>query len=629
MTETLKAKLAELSEIQRTAAEWGDGPALVLAGPGSGKTRVLTARIARLLHESQPRKFRVLALTFTTKAANEMKERVQLLVPDQVERCFIGTFHAFCATVLRQHGSHIGLQPDFNIYSEDADRRAVLVDAADAAGLSLDRPDDFIKLITRLKQDLIIPEKTAERYKDADVGARVAALYAAYEEAMRRENRMDFDGLILETCRLVAKTEAVAQRLRQTYPYWLIDEFQDTSRAQYRMLRAMAKPDFQNIFAVADDDQIIYQWAGASYRQLEQYREHFNPTLIQLVENHRCPASVVAAANLLVAHNTQRTPNKSPLVPKRPDGPQAITLMTFDDDAAEAEGIATSIAAQDVATRKDTAVIARGRAQLTKIAEVLQTKSIKAVVAERRGRFVSPQFVWLQACLELAQHPADRRMFLLAAEAAERTLEAGVVPETIADEAEAAGISYLEQWAQSLTPTEPLGAAMKTLATTLIDARGTWKSAVSNMIAAILTAATAEGVVALDVEEDHGAWRAAELEIRKEKNGDPDLAEFLQGLALRSKTPPQHPDAVSLLTVHASKGLEFDHVYVVGLAESVFPSFQSVEKGDTSAEMEEERRNCFVAVTRTKKTLVLSRASRYRGWQKQPSRFLTEMGCSD
>lgn len=629
MTEALQARLKQLSEIQREAANFQEGAALVLAGPGAGKTGVLTARISRLLHDSQPRKFKVLALTFTTKAANEMSERVAALAPDLVERTYIGTFHAFCATIIRQHGSHIDVRPDFGIYDQDADRLALLLDAVRAAGIDPASAEQLLPTIDRLKQNLVVPEKTAERFSDKTLGEHVARVFSAYEARMRQENLMDFHGLILETCRLVRKFPAIGSRLKQTYPFWLIDEFQDTSPAQYMMLRAWAGTDFNNIFAVADDDQIIYQWAGASYRQLEKFREHFKPSQIQLVENHRCPESVVKAANKLVANNTHRTPNKKPLVATRVDGAYPIAIVNWDTDADELAGISGLIARQDPSTRPQTAVIARTRAQLAEMLNALRKVDIKAVVAERRSRFVSPQFVWLHTSLELAMRPADRRLFLVFGAAAERLIAAKLPTEAILDEANAGGKGLLEFWASRALASDDLTAqALGGFASRLVNARAQWRNALPKLIETLCVVGMTGGAVALDVEEDLAAWRMVEGEIKREMGGDPDISEFVQGLALRSKLPPPHPDAVSLMTVHASKGLEFDHVYVMGLAEGVFPSFQSVEKGATSPEIEEERRSCFVAVTRTKKTLTVSYAGKYRGYSKAPSRFLAEMGWS-
>lgn len=630
MTPDLDAVLQSLRGNQGEAALWGDGAALVLAGPGAGKTRVLTARIARILDDSRGRNFRILALTFTTKAASEMRERVDHLVPGLVERSFIGTFHAFCTQLLRQHGSHLGTSPDFAIFDQDADREAVLTDALVAAAARGETvsPDDvrWLKAIDELKAKLVVPEIAAGRFSDAQSGAQAAKVYKIYEDALKDRNAMDFNGLILGACRLLRDVKGVAERTQRTYPYWLIDEFQDTTPAQYRLLQLAAGEAFKNVFAVADDDQIIYQWAGASFRQIQKFRENFAPRLIQLVENHRCPPEVVEAANRLVLHNTARTAEKLPLVASKPSVAHAIGVRTFDSDALESEGIATEIAAGPVTDWGKTAVLGRTRAILVPIQQALQAKGVRAVIAQRRDRFISPQFTWLQALLDQALRPTDVRTFKVLVDAANRVAAADLDPAILAAEADAAGLAYFEQWARtSAEGTNVLAAELGRQALALAKSRAGWKPIVRALIPVLVESAKAADGAISDADDDKAAWDSCLKEIRAEKGGELELDEVIQGLALRSKEPPRDPDAVTLLTVHASKGLEFDKVYVVGMAEEILPSWQSVKKGDASAEMEEERRNCFVAITRTRERVILSRGLKYRNWAKAPSRFYAEM----
>jgi DNA helicase II / ATP-dependent DNA helicase PcrA len=634
MTPELQKILAELTDIQREATLWGEGAALVLAGPGSGKTRVLTARIAKILDDNRDRNFRILALTFTTKAASEMRERVDQLVPGLTERTFIGTFHAFCTQMLRQHGSHLGFSPDFAIFDQEVDREAILTDALVEAATRGEpvTPEDvrWLRTIDQLKSRLVVPEKTASRFHDAPTGEAVARIYGVYEQALRDRNGTDFNGLILGACRLLRDVHGVAERTRKTYPYWLIDEFQDTSPAQYRLIQLAAGDVFKNLFAVADDDQIIYQWAGASYRQIEKFRADFQPELIQLVENHRCPPAIVAAANRLVAKNTFRTPEKKPLVAAKPPSAQSIMLRIYDSDTAECDGLAAEIAEGDSTVWARTAILGRTRSLLVPIQEALHAKGVKAAIAQRRDRFISPQFNWLLACLDQALRPNDVRTFKVLVDAGNRVVGEELEPAILVAEAEAAGLAYSEHWGRtSQTLNNPLAATLGEFAVKLAESRASWRQVVKTSIPLLVQSATAgEGAVS-DAADDKAAWDVCMKEIRAEKGGDVELDEVIQGLALRSKEPPRDPAAVTLLTVHASKGLEFDIVYVAGLAESVMPSWQSVNKGDASAEMEEERRNCFVAITRTRERLILSRANVYRGWSKKASRFLAEMGFAD
>lgn len=633
MTDQLRTALDRLSPTQRQAANWGEGAALVLAGPGVGKTTVLTARIARILDSTRSRNFRILALTFTTKAGDEMRDRVEVMVPGLTERTFIGTFHSFCAQILRQHGSHIGIKPDFGIYDQDDDRRELLREALEAAakqGEPVSADDTrWLRAIDRLRSSLVSPEKTARHFRDPAAGDRAARVYGIYEKALRDSNAMDFNGMILDACRLAHTVPAVAARIRQSYPYWLIDEFQDTTPAQYRLVRFFAGESFNNIFAVADDDQIIYQWAGASYRQIVQFREQFAPSLIQLVENRRCPAPIVQAANNLISHNSDRTPGKEPLVSTLREGGPCIFQRVYATDADEAEGVATEIAARPERERGQIAVLGRTRAVLQPVLDALKSCGVVAWVATRRDRFVSAQFTWLQSCLDLSVRPSDRQVFTAMAAAANRISGIELDSAILAAEAAASGSSYLEHWAlaAAAAPSET-ARQLSALALRLVGSRSDWQQITNEAIRFLLTTVeTPEGVVS-DAAEDRAAWDVAVRAIRAEKGSQPNLDELLQGIRLRPKEPPPDPVAVRLLTIHAAKGLEFDFVWLIGMAESVLPSWQSLKYDAPASELEEERRNCFVGITRTKKLLTLTRATQYRGYRNAPSRFLEEMNLS-
>ena len=634
MTSQLTTAIDQLSPTQRLAADWDDGACLVLAGPGVGKTTVLTTRIARILDASRNRNFRILALTFTIKAGDEMRHRVEELVPGMTDRTVIGTFHSFCAQMLRQHGSHLGIKPDFAVYDQDSDREELLRDALRAAANKGDAvsSDDvrWLKTIDQLRSNLVGASKTAAHFRDQDTGKQVACVYSIYEAALRDRNIMDFNGMILDTCRLAHQVPGVAARIRQSYPYWLIDEFQDTSPAQYRLLRFLAGEEFRNVFAVADDDQIIYQWAGASYRQIAAFRGHFSPELIQLVENRRCPPAVVRAANSLIAHNSDRTPGKSALIPMRPDDGPCIHQREFATDGEEASAIAVEIAAAPPESWGETAVLGRTRAILQPVLQALLARSVKAFLVTRRDRFISPQFVWLQACLDQSLRPADRQVFTTMVNAANRISNIEIDAALIAAEAEASGSSYLEYWALAAAAVDsPTASHLSELSLRLVQSRAAWRAMLAEALDWLPeTAGTASGVVT-DAADDKAAWEKTARDVRAEKGDQLDLAELLQGLALRPKEPPPDPTAVHLLTIHSAKGLEFDHVWLVGMAETVLPSWQSLQPSAGPPEMEEERRNCFVAITRTRKTLYLSHAKKYRGWDKDPSRFLAEMALVD
>jgi DNA helicase II / ATP-dependent DNA helicase PcrA len=380
-----------------------------------------------------------------------MRTRVESLVPGLADRTVIGTFHSFCGQVLRQHGSHLGIKPDFGAYDQDNDREELLrvaLTQAEKKGEPVSAEDvRWLKTIDQLRSNLVSPQKTAARFANPRTGERAARVYTIYEAALRNLNVMDFNGMILDACRLAHNVPAVAARIRQSYPYWLIDEFQDTSPAQYRLVRFLAGESFRNLFAVADDDQIIYQWAGASYRQIAAFREHFAPQLIQLVENRRCPPGIVRAANNLVSHNFDRTPGKQMLVATLPDHGPTISLRVFDTDKDEALGVAREIASSARESWGETTVLGRTRSLLEPVLDALRAQSIKAYIVTRRDRFISPQFVWLQSWLDQSVRPADKQVFTTMTNAANRISGIELDAALLSAEAEASGSSLLEYWA--------------------------------------------------------------------------------------------------------------------------------------------------------------------------------------
>jgi DNA helicase-2/ATP-dependent DNA helicase PcrA len=328
----------------------------------------------------------------------------------------------------------------------------------------------------------------------------------------------------------------------------------------------------------------------------------------------------------LVAHNTQRTPEKIATIAARKKSGQAIELRNFDTDEAERDAIADEIVGKKQYGWGRIAVLARTRALLEAMLMTLKQKGVNAALVQRRDNFISAQFVWLEACLDQALRPTNKRVFTLLVNSANRFTGLELDPLILLAEAEATGSNFLEHWANITTgSTSAVAKQLGALVKSFVQSRGAWKQLVKSAIPILLrTEHVEEGAVG-DASEDHTAWLNCMKEIRAEAGQEPDLPELVQGFALRSKEPPLDPNAVGLLTIHTAKGLEFDCVYVIGLAEGEMPSWQSIKKGDSSPEMEEERRSCFVAVTRTKETLHLSYAARYRGFAKKPSRFLEEM----
>ena len=636
MNNPLTSSLAELSDVQRQAVEWSGGPMLVLAGPGSGKTRVLTCRIARLLDSSPDERFRILALTFTNKAANEMANRVTALVPGLEGRATINTFHGFCAQVLRQHGVHLRIKPDFAIYSRTEDRQAVLEDALgrDSGQNWRQENSRLLPLIDHLKAQLVGPDES-ERYIQAMNGSaaedpgRVVRAYRLYEEELRRINALDFNSLILGAYGLFAYP-AMARQYQRAYRYWLVDEFQDTIGAQYKLLRRMAGEDFREIFAVADDDQTIFEWNGANVRRIGSFVKDFECKVVQLPTNFRCPPRIVEAANRLVVYNSHRVASKQPAtsVSSPSDSLSAdeeqIQCREFDTDREEVAGIADEIARLDGAARSRTAVLARNRSLLEAMYEALSVKDVPAMIVMRRDDFLSPQMRWLVACLKQIDRPLDLRNMAVLVEAFNSFAPSPLDWNELVSRSESDRLTCLRVWTEAMREAETPPPVAEVVGAIADLSAGNLK--LTEAIERILGRFDGDEPDD-DLKDDLSAWRRIQREIRDAQGPSSSLDRFLQELQLRSKEPVPTPGTVSLATIHGAKGQEFETVYLIGLAEEILPSWHSVKKSAGSAALEEERRGCFVAVTRTRRRLILSRAKRYRGWPKAPSRFLEEMGC--
>ena len=643
MTTQLATSLGELSDIQRKAVDWDEGALLVLAGPGSGKTRVLTCRVACLLDRSPDERFRVLALTFTNKAAHEMSSRLTTLAPGLEERADIHTFHGFCTQVLRQHGVHLGIKPDFAIYSRTSDRQAVLEDGLGRDCQPVDTEDRrLLPRIDALKARLVRPEQAEEwlaggNTSPPDEARRLARAYRLYEEELRRANALDFNSLIFEAHRLFGYP-AMSRHYQTVYRYWLVDEFQDTNGAQYALLRRMAGEDFRRVFAVADDDQTIYEWNGANVRRIGTLVKDFDCEVVQLPTNYRCPPRIVEAANCLVVYNARRAAAKRPAEPaprSRSLDNQPIRCRVFETDRDEAAGIAAEIAGLGIAERDRTLVLARTRALLESMRDALQSEGVNATILNRRDDFASPEMRWLVACLKQINRPLDRRNLATLVEAfgsfvpgCAASSASGPAPldiDELLSRSATEGITYLSVWsgvAQASALPSPAAEIVDLIAG--LDAGELKPASAIDQILGHFESDEPDG----DLGDDLSAWRRLSGEIRSTV-GPTSLDRFLQELELRSKEPVPAPGAVSLATIHGAKGLEFDTVYLIGLAEEILPSWHSVTRRNGSPALEEERRGCFVAITRTKERLILSRAQHYRGWRKQPSRFLAEMGFAD
>jgi len=627
--------LKSLNANQGAAASWDAGPLLVLAGPGSGKTATLTARVARLVEESDGESYRILCLTFTRKAAAEMRERLLNLVPGARDRVLLTTFHSFAADILRQHGSHFGLSPDFEII-EDPERLGLVKSVLLARGEELTKVVSAEKALIALEfffRNVTEDEKVPSLVKDQEMGRQLQILFTEYKELLKQQNCLDY-GAILYFCEeLLRQRPRVASQLRTVYKFICVDEFQDTNVAQYRVLRVLAPEKNANIFIVGDDDQVIYQWNGASPARVKDLADHYNLTTIQLPENYRCPPEVVAIANSLIAHNGDRAAGKHPLIPMKPQSANnPIAVHAFEGQDDEATWVAAQIAnrLQSGAAPRDIVVLARNSKLLERISEALAAVSVPAHVQRRKAQFESAPLRLTIAALKLAVVRADDDLAAMVTKALSDCIDDDVSAEELASLAAECNGDQLEALGLLVSTHSSVPKRLVEAVAALVQGR---YGVFVHGTLAHFDSIEEQGQAGTGNEQyaeyptERQVWRAIIHDLGDEADAYAmPLGQFLQELALANKTPEAPSNAVRCLTIHGSKGMEFRHVFLVGLAEDQLPSFQSKKAGNDSREMQEERRNCFVAVTRTVETLTVTFARRYNGWQKEPSRFLDEMG---
>ncbi len=629
--------LTTLNPNQQTAVAWEEGPLLVLAGPGSGKTNVLITRIARLIEESPEKRFRVLGLTFTTKAADEMRTRLDAMITSGRERVQLATFHSFAADVLRQHGSHVGFRPDFVILNQAADREAVLLDAIrECARQGIEVDDGDVKLLPfldRLLDTCTTSEEVRNRVRDPELADKAAALFGQYRHELERTNRLDFPCLLAKAIELLESKPAVARLLRTTYTRVCVDEFQDTNYSQYRFLRAIVGTTPTDLFVVADDDQIIYQWNGASPEHLATLRAEYKMSVVQLPANYRCPPAVIDLANKLIQNNLSRSSDKQPLVAiKSAHDDSSVRLQRCDDMAGELAWVAADIASRKVSVQAKCVVLARTKKVLDAAVAALEAAGVTAALSTRKDEFESAPFRWLHSVLRLANARGDREQLRRACKAFYSIDGLDLRVEQVVASAAVTGGDLLRAWFDEALAKDTLSDLSREFLTQLrlrIVSRLDFQAFIQvalDWFRRLQTDDTTDQGGLGDVESEDTMWRELVQSIGDRLGEGMTLEALLQEMDLSPKVPPPPPNATRCLTIHGSKGLEFEHVYLVGLVEDQLPSFQAVKKGDESRELQEERRNCFVAITRAQESLTLTYAGTYSGWAKAPSRFLTEMG---
>lgn len=631
--------LLSLNANQLESVNWNEGPLLVLAGPGSGKTRVLIYRIARIIEETAGKHFRILGLTFTNKAAAEMRKRIESLVPNAGERTLLTTFHSFGVGLLRQHGHHIGLRPDFTILSQVVDRESVLNEAIERTcaehGEVNYRGQQLLPYITRLLDYSVKTDDVIEFLKKRNVNRAevIGTIYRNYRHLMIENNQLDFGGIIAETLRLLQEKTAIRKQIIRIYPYVCVDEFQDTNLAQYRILCSIVNSSTKNLFVVADDDQIIYQWNGADPNRLKELQSDFDMSVIQLPESYRCPLEVITIANKLIEHNPCHDSGKAALIAhKQSSNGNVIRVKNFTSFDEEVNWVASDIALRTKESRCNCVVLARTRRILEQVLESLESHNVPGYLAMRKDEFVSSPMVWLHAMLRLANARQDSEQLRRICKSFFDLEGINLLVKDIISDSAAAEGDYLRAWQRAVLQREQLhpqtkkflSEAVLKLADRLdfwsfIEASFAWFEKPSKTVPAFDDNIT-------EYKEEKDTWHDLVNEVVSECGREQvTLNVLLQGLDLRSKTSVPPKDSVPCFTIHTSKGMEFEHVYLVGLVEDQLPNWAAVKKGDDSREMQEERRNCFVAITRVQEKLTLTYSHKVSGRSREPSRFLREM----
>ena len=626
------------TESQKMAIEWNDGPVIVLAGPGSGKTAVLTERIKRILLNSQDQSFRVLALTFTNKAAAEMSERILDGNQENDHRLFIGTFHSFCSEVLRNHGTYVGINSNFEIYSSDDDINDIISDLQskynEENGDTIPDNINVGKAIKYFEKHLCISDGDLDVVMPKTAYAREYKwFYHKYIEYMLANNVLDFDMLILMTFRLFKENPGIAKIYARTYKYINIDEFQDTNYGQYMLIKCMCGTKNNNLFIVADDDQVIYGWNGASHKRITEFREDYNAELIQLNQNFRCPKEVILAANKLIAHNSSRTVSKKPLESMKVLPEENHVFMNSFDDYTEEMSFVAGLTKKIHEENPDDSicVIARNNRLLETAFEEAEKVGVECEKSKRKTDFETPYVLLLYLLLKLANHRNDIKVLKQIIAIFEQALLISINLEEVLTNAELSNQDYMSALSEEIKGKLGDDNFEKSFELELSEGK--------NFISFIQKAFDwSENRIDQIEDESHKEQAKQEFLIEKKTwtdferhlsyNYDLDeitVATYMQEFAMISKESEPAKDAVQFLTIHASKGKEFDHVILIGMVNDELPSFQSMKKGIDSVEMEEERRNCFVAITRTQKKLYLTYSAKYYGWRKNPSLFLNEM----
>ncbi|OWK35056.1 ATP-dependent helicase [Fimbriiglobus ruber] len=625
--------LADLTEAQRAAVTHGEGPLLILAGAGSGKTRVITRRVAYLLQQGV-RAGNVLAITFTNKAAGEMRQRVEQLVPGN--RVWVSTFHSLGARLLRQYADRLNLDKNFTIYDTD-DRNKLVKDALSALGIDDIKftPERIAGAISKAKNQLLHPKAYEQQAHDF-FSQTVAKVYVGYEKRLRAANGMDFDDLLYLPALALRHNEELRADLDSRFKYVLIDEYQDTNQAQYEIARRLSI-HHPNLCVVGDPDQSIYKWRGSDIKNILDFERDFPAArVITLTQNYRSTKAILRAAGRVIDQNKQR--KKKELVTDNPDG-EPVRVLTFDNGLDEAEGAVLRIKETVKAGRfryRDHAIFLRINALTRSLESAFVKHGVPFQIVKGLAFFERKENRDVLAYLRLLVNPQDTVSFLRVVNEPPRGI-GKVSVERLQQYSGQNEISLLTAAGQVQKIPEIKGKAatgLRDFFRLLTDLRTQLELPPHELIRLVLDKSGYRKMLADSSEEDD-ADRLANIEeliTAAKQFHDEDntrtLGDFLEQIALASDVDnwDEKTDCVSVMTLHAAKGLEFPVVYMLAVEQGLLPHERSLAKDE---DVEEERRLCFVGMTRAMKELYMchSRLREFRGQALYavPSMFLEEL----
>ena len=628
--------LDKLNPQQKEAALCTEGPLLILAGAGSGKTSTMTHRIAYLLKEKGVRPYEILAVTFTNKAAKEMRDRVEALIGGNVNM-WILTFHSACLRVLRKHAGILGYDQDFVVY-DPTDQKAAMKSIVKEMNLNDKRytPAYFLSIISDCKEKAMSPDDFLAETGGDPKSMLIYQAYAAYEALLKKNNAMDFDDLLLNAVKVFEQDEAALLEYQQRFRYIMVDEYQDTNQIQYKFVKMLAERH-NNICVVGDDDQCIYQWRGADIRNILEFEKDFkNAKVVKLEQNYRSTANILAAAHSVIEKNYNRKDKK--LWTSAEEGSK-IAYFRADDERDEARYVAQEIDRMKSSDRmySDFAILYRTNAQSRTFEEALSRRDIPYRVLGGLRYYDRKEVKDLISYMRLVQNPADDLALLRVINEPKRGVGAKTI-EKLQALAKVRGESLLQTLADE-DVVDSLSAKASKGIREMVQVITEYAAEKDNLRVSDIYDGLLVKTGYLKMLEDQNTLEAEGrienlMEFKSviydyEKDDmQLSLAEFMERIALLAEVDnhDENENAVVLMTMHSAKGLEFPFVFLPGMEDGLFPGWRAFDREDG---LEEERRLCYVGMTRAKERLWLTSANMRTLYGKtdltRESQFLREV----